>query len=215
MKHKCEIITYIVCMIVIAAIMIAPASRKEQTKYVAQMIIQPEVKRELKINKIPVRYTKEILIQEEVKLEIEVEQDEEKEKVYKAEPDEWNTEATYLAKMVWGEARGCNVEQKAAVIWCVLNRVDAGYGDIVSVITAPWQFSGFSYSNPVTDELYDLSFDVIGRWQAEKDGEENVGRVLPGDYLWFYGNGKENIFRNTYSGNYSIWDWSLESPYGE
>ena len=31
-----------------------------------------------------------------------------------------------LAKMVWGEARGCSTTEQAATIWCVLNRYDGG-----------------------------------------------------------------------------------------
>ena len=31
-----------------------------------------------------------------------------------------------LAKMVWGEARGCSTTEQAATIWCVLNRYDSG-----------------------------------------------------------------------------------------
>ncbi len=45
-----------------------------------------------------------------------------------------------------------------------------------------------------------------------KDGEADVGRVLPSDYLWFTGDGKRNHFRNAYRGG-QIWDWSLPTPY--
>lgn len=57
------------------------------------------------------------------------------------------------------------------------------------------------------DSLYMLS-----RWYAEREGQVEVGRVLPADYLWFSGDGERNHFRNAYRGG-DRWDWSLPSPY--
>lgn len=133
-------------------------------------------------------------------------------------------DAVVLAKMLYGEARGVselnNNErcvstkcQQAAVIWTVLNRYDAGYSNsITSIVTAPAQFVGYRESNPVDDELMDLVMDVLDRWNREKHGETDVGRVLPADYLWFRGDGKYNHFRNEYNTS-SKWNWSLEDVY--
>ena len=93
-----------------------------------------------------------------------------------------------------------------------LNRVDHGYGSLVTVVTAPYQFVGYDADNPVDDEIEALCEDVLSRWYAEKDGEADVGRVLPSDYLWFTGDGKRNHFRNAYRGGH-IWDWGLPTPY--
>lgn len=128
-------------------------------------------------------------------------------------------DATILAKLLWGEARGVESDaEKAAVVWCVLNRVDAtGYGmggSVEDVVTFPGQFSGYSYSHPVDPELYALAADVLERWALEKLSLEDCGRVLPAAYLWFHGNGRENIFRDAYKGG-TVWDWSLEDPYVE
>lgn len=130
-------------------------------------------------------------------------------------PQPWTgEEVIVLAKMLWGEARGVNSDtEKAACVWCVLNRVDHGYGDITAVVTAPYQFVGYQEGNPVDDELITLCIDVLSRWYAEKDGQAEVGRVLPADYLWFSGDGERNHFRNAYRGG-NRWDWSLPSPYG-
>lgn len=122
-------------------------------------------------------------------------------------------EITVLAKMVWGEARGVSSDtEKAACVWCALNRVDYGYGNIVTVVTAPYQFAGYAEDNPIDEELKALCEDVLTRWYAEKDGDIDVGRVLPSDYLWFSGDGERNYFRNAYRGG-QIWDWSLPTPY--
>ncbi len=115
--------------------------------------------------------------------------------------------------MVWGEARGIPSDtEKAACVWCVLNRVDYGYGNIVMVVTAPYQFAGYDIDNPIDDEIKALCEDVLTRWYAEKAGETDVGRVLPSDYMWFTGDGERNYFRNAYEGG-QTWDWSLQSPY--
>ena len=123
-------------------------------------------------------------------------------------------EVDYLAKTVWGEARGETKTEQAAVVWTVLNRLDEGsFGkNIATVITTPQQFTGYRSSNPVTSEIRELVIDVLNRWTSEKAGLEHVGRVLPSDYLYFRGNGQENYFRKEWDSR-SYWDWSLESPY--
>lgn len=123
------------------------------------------------------------------------------------------------AKIILKEAESvkdnCGVSgdcHRAAVIWCILNRVDAGYGDFEKVATAPNQFAYYQNTR-IVKEFYELAEDVLDRWSQEKAGIKDVGRVLPQDYLWFRGNGKVNIFRNKYKGDYKIWDWSLPDPY--
>lgn len=129
-------------------------------------------------------------------------------------PQPWiDEEVIVLAKMLWGEARGVSSDtEKAACVWCVLNRVDQGYGDITAVVTAPYQFVGYREGNPVDDELITLCIDVLTRWYAERESQVEVGRVLPANYLWFSGDGERNHFRNAYRGG-DRWDWSLPSPY--
>lgn len=125
------------------------------------------------------------------------------------------------AKIILKEAESvkdnCGVSgdcHRAAVIWCILNRVDAGYGDFEEVATAPNQFAYYQNTR-IVKEFYELAEDVLDRWSQEKAGIKDVGRVLPQDYLWFRGNGKVNIFRNKYKGDYKIWDWSLPDPYAK
>lgn len=120
-----------------------------------------------------------------------------------------------LAKLVYGEARGCSTTEQAAVIWCVLNRVDAGYADgtIWGVVTQKGQFTGYRATNPVLTTHRELAIDVLKRWYREKRGVEDVGRVLPKAYKYFSGDGKHNYFRPEYNSPVR-WDWSLPSPYG-
>ena len=125
-----------------------------------------------------------------------------------------NEEIDHIAKTVWGEARGLSKTHQAGVVWAILNRCDDGrFGKgIISVVTAPGQFAGYRSSNPVDPEIRELVVDVLDRYSKEKAGIENVGRVLPKEYLYFRGNGKVNLFSKKWNST-NIWGWSLESPY--
>lgn len=123
-------------------------------------------------------------------------------------------ELEILAKILYREARGIKDQaHQAAVVWCILNRVDNGYwGDTIKeVATYPGQFAWVP-DTPVLNNLLELSEDVVSRWNREKAGETNVGRVLPSSYLFFAGDGEQNHFREEYLGSI-LWDWSLPSPY--
>lgn len=127
---------------------------------------------------------------------------------------EYDDELDMLAKLVYAEARGIRSKaEQAAVIWCVLNRVDAGFskGTISSVVRARSQFA-YSSKKPVKKGFRNLARDVVIRWLLEKQGVEDVGRVLPKDYLFFAGRGGHNWFRKRYSSS-KYWDWSLPDPY--
>ena len=96
-----------------------------------------------------------------------------------------------IAKTVYGEALITHSDMEmAAVAWCILNRVDsteAFFPDtIMEVVTQDSQFHGYSESNPVDPHIEWLVRDVLNRWTLEKAGAEDVGRVLPKDYLYFW-----------------------------
>ena len=125
-----------------------------------------------------------------------------------------NEEIDHITKTVWGEARGLSKTHQAGVVWAILNRCDDGrFGkDVIGVVTAPSQFAGYRSGNPVDPEIRDLVVDVLDRYSQEKAGIDNVGRVLPKEYLYFRGNGRVNLFSKKWNST-NIWDWSLESPY--
>ena len=101
-----------------------------------------------------------------------------------------------VAKMLYGEARGCTLDNQQKAVWCVLNRVDdERYPDsIIAVLSQSGQFHGYSPNHPVWDELTAVAEDVLTRWSLEKQGVA-VNRELPKSYLYFTGTGSENIFR--------------------
>lgn len=131
-----------------------------------------------------------------------------------AEPAISEEDVEMLAKLVWGEARGCSTTEQAAVIWTVLNRVDSEdpvFPDTIEeVVTQPWQFIGYDANHPVEQDKADLARDVLKRWLT--GGE---GRVLPKEYVFFHGDGVHNHFRIEFEHNGQYWDWSLNSPYDE
>lgn len=127
------------------------------------------------------------------------------------------SDVEYIAKTLYGECVGVKSDtEKAAVVWCILNRVDyKGYAcgkSIEYVVTFPNQFQGYSPDHPVLDSLKNLAIDVLCRWHSEKEGETDVGRILPKEYIYFVGDGKANYFSKEYLGT-DYWDFSLESPY--
>ena len=137
----------------------------------------------------------EIKIESDEDTEIIIEEPEVKKKWYSEE------DIVNMAKMCYGESMNLPVQstkygdrsatyQSAEAMWTVLNRVDAGYGDISTCIKAKQQFVGYKASNPVTDEMYDLAKLVIEDWAT---GEEKY-RVLPSIYLYFHGDGYNQIW---------------------
>ena len=108
-------------------------------------------------------------------------------------------DVTEVAKMLWGEARGCTRDNQIKCVWVVLNRVDdERFPDTIQgVLSQPHQFHGYDPTYPVTDELYSVAFDVLTRWSYEKQGIP-VRRELPKSYLYFTGTGNENVFREAY-----------------
>lgn len=104
-----------------------------------------------------------------------------------------------LAQMLYGEARGCTVDNQMKCVWCVLNRVDdARFPDtIIGVLSQPSQFHGYSPDFPVWDELYAVALDVLTRWSMEKQGAD-VARELDKNAVFFTGDGIQNWFRSVY-----------------
>ncbi len=129
--------------------------------------------------------------------------------------DDFNKTVEAMSKMGFGEAGGCSHTEIAATFWNVLNRYDADYAkSIYGVVTASGQYHGYKTYHPVRDDIYEVCIDVIARWVAEKEGATDVGRILPSDYFWFYGDGRHNHYRNVYK-NGARWDWSLPTPYAD
>lgn len=128
------------------------------------------------------------------------------------EKAELENEIVMMAKILYQEARGIsNKDHVAAVAWCVLNRVDHHDSTIAAMITAPNQFA-WAESAPVQKHYLSIADDVVTRWLLEKLGKDDIGRILPKEYRYFFGDNGINYFTQKWRDT-SFWDWSLNSPY--
>ena len=120
--------------------------------------------------------------------------------------DPWTpdpADVSYISKTIYGEACGCSDIEKEAVAWCILNRVDSdGFPDTIEkVVTAPYQFHGYSPDNP--DIFGELVEDVLIRHHF---GERGIDESL----CWFSGNGRYNTFRNAWRSEDATLFWRAE-----
>lgn len=157
---------------------------------------------------------KEVKIESDEDAEIIIEEPKIKKKWYSEE------DIVNMAKMCYGESMNLPVlhtdfgdrsatYQSAEAMWAVLNRVDAGYGDISTCIKAKRQFVGYKSDNPVTDELYDLAKLVIEDWAT---GTEEY-RVLPHIFRYFYGDGRHNHFTTESNGGGVEYNHLIPDPF--
>jgi hypothetical protein len=155
-----------------------------------------------------------VKIESDEDTEIIIEEPEIKKKWYSEE------DIINMAKMCYGESMNLPVlhtdfgdrsatYQSAEAMWAVLNRVDAGYGDISTCIKAKRQFVGYKSDNPVTDELYDLAKLVIEDWAT---GTEEY-RVLPHIFRYFYGDGRHNHFTTKPNGGGVEYNHLIPDPF--
>lgn len=204
MKHKHELVTALVCAFLLFVVGMrcglhdADILAQEKTDAAVEAAVLPYAERITDLEtELAAEREIEHVVYEYKPLPVDYES------IGNIQPEE--TDAVLLAKTMWGEYRdSSNYNQCAAVCWCALNRVDAGYGDLRSVLTTG-QYHGYNKNNPVDAELYAIAVDVLARWELEKIAVNgNVGRVLPTGYLWMEGDGRVNTYRNAYKGGERI-----------
>jgi len=107
-------------------------------------------------------------------------------------------EIDMLAKMVYGEARGCAAEEQELVVWTVLNRVDDGYwGDTIDeVLTYRGAFAGYHEGNPIWDDIYAVCKDAVVEWAHFGTAPTYPPYATTTHYLYFEGDGRHNWFRD-------------------
>lgn len=121
-----------------------------------------------------------------------------------------------LAKMLYGEERQYDYVERAAVIWHTFNRIDSPLeANTIARDVTHSHYSGYSANNPVEDWAIWVVRDVAWRYACERAGYEDVGRVLPQEYLYMAMHKGHNRFRTKYKGKCRYWDWSIQSPYAE
>lgn len=109
-----------------------------------------------------------------------------------------------LAKLVWGESRGLSKEEQELTVWCVLNRVDSTDPDfedqnsIMAVVTHPNAFHGYNPNNPVEEDILSLVEECVEDWEHGEQCPTHPTYAPNEGYLFFYGDGSHNWYRNTW-----------------
>ncbi len=105
------------------------------------------------------------------------------------EPPYSEQDIDMLAKMVWGEARGCAPEEQALCVWTVINRLEDGrFGDTLQeVLTAPHQFAGYKAKYPITDEIRAVVEDALAAWESGETAPTLPPYAKTSGYLYFTG----------------------------
>ena len=129
---------------------------------------------------------------------------------YETAKEPTDEEVEVMAKVIHGEAGICSDLQKSAVAWCVCNRVDCGWysDDVISVITQPHQFHGYSKTKVPTEQEYKIAYEVLFDWLNGID----LRRTLPRQYIFFHAENHENVFTTGFKAG-DVWDWSLPNSY--
>lgn len=88
----------------------------------------------------------------------------------------------YLAKTIWGEARGEGAEGMQAVANVIMNRVDRGgwYGlSVKDVVLKPYQFSCWNAGDPNRVKLDNLTLAELSTFGALEIAQKAIAGQLP------------------------------------
>ena len=101
-----------------------------------------------------------------------------------------------LARLLWSSPlRG--EEQKTALLWVVLNRVDdqsGKFGDSIAEVVTKSEFSFYDRKAHLSEENMEIAKDVLDAWMSRKAGCY-IGRHVPanGLYIRFIGESNREI----------------------
>ena len=82
---------------------------------------------------------------------------------------------------------------------------------ILGVVSAPNQFHGYSPNHGVGKNCYYVALTVTYFYHLEKDTGNSIGRTLPSQYVYFWGDGKHNHFKDRDGNKFEL--WSTLNPY--
>lgn len=109
------------------------------------------------------------------------------------EYDHDSADVETLARLLWSSPlRG--EEQKTALLWVVLNRVDdqsGKFGDSISTVVTKTEFSFFDKRAHLSDENLSIARDVLNAWKSRKEGCY-IGRHVPANGLYIRFTGESN-----------------------
>lgn len=124
---------------------------------------------------------------------------------YGRDVEQIELEAEYIAKVLYGTAINHADSDKRAVVWCILNRVEhySHPNTIAEVCEQPKQWMGYSDSNPVLDELYNLALTELKTWYS------GGHRPMSNEYIYLTWSSREILLRDTFEENRNTNYWRM------
>ena len=112
-------------------------------------------------------------------------------------------DAKTIAKVLYG-VKGNNENDLRTLVWCVLNRVDnKDYpGTVAEVVAQDRQWMGYSDSNPVLDDLYNLALGELDIWYG------GIRPCAP-DFVFMNWTPSEITLRDTFEFSSKTHSWSV------
>lgn len=124
---------------------------------------------------------------------------------YGRDVEQIELEAEYIAKVLYGTAINHADSDKRAVVWCILNRVEhySHPNTIAEVCEQPKQWMGYSDSNPVLEENYNLALEELKIWYS------GGHRPMSNEYIYLSWSSKEILLRDTFEENRNTNYWRM------
>lgn len=165
------------------------------------------VKHRLKINEINAYHDEEMrLLRVELQENYEAKIAELKQYYeYGGDVSQIEREAEYIAKVLYGTAANHADSDKRAVVWCILNRVEhySHPDTVVEVCEQPKQWMGYSDSNPVLTDLYDIALAELKIWHS------GGHRPMNNNYIFLTWSSSEILLRDTFEENRNTNYWRM------
>ena len=114
-------------------------------------------------------------------------------------------DAKQIARVLYG-VRTNNAADLRTLVWCVLNRVDnKSYPNtIAEVVAQEHQWMGYSDSNPVLDDLFNIAYGEVEIWYGGI-------RPCPPDYVFMNWTPSEITLRDTFEFSSKTHSWRVEA----
>lgn len=110
------------------------------------------------------------------------------------EEDNYNAEAEYIAKLLYGQARYNSPEAQKAIAWLIINRVESPYypNSVQEVVEQPSQWMGYNDNNIIEDRLYEVALTAVNDWH------NGAHRPFSSDFLYMVWTSNEITLRTTF-----------------
>ena len=110
------------------------------------------------------------------------------------EEDNYNAEAEYIAKLLYGQARYNSPKAQKAIAWLIINRVESPYypNSVQEVVEQPSQWMGYNDNNIIEDGLYEVALTAVNDWH------NGAHRPFSADFLYMVWTSDEITLRTTF-----------------